>query len=224
MIASMSDPISDPKVLVFGPQALTFDVQSFNNIRIQLQETLHYRWTLDTVAALPNDWNTLSKSVTKLQKLDGGKLLKDLNEWLDGGKIPQSSFPLPNILLSPLVVIAQLTQYSAFLKAALPDLLDTQELPTSIKTSTETLGLCTGTLSAFAVACSSSMAELQHYGAVAVRLAMLVGALVDAEEAPSNKSMSFSASWNSGEAGAAMKEVLDKFPEVKIGQRTPTFQ
>lgn len=224
MIASMSDPISNPKILVFGPQALTFDVESFNDLRIQLQGALRYQWTLNTVAALPNDWNNLSKSITKLQNLDGGKLLEDLNEWLGGGEIPQSSFPLPNILLSPLVVIAQLTQCSAFLEAALPDLPDTQELPTSIKTSTETLGLCTGTLSAFAVACSSSMAELQHYGAVAVRLAMLVGALVDAEEAPPNKSMSFSASWNSAEAGVAMKEVLEKFPEVNIGQRTPTFQ
>ena len=217
MMASLSGTKSDPKILVFGPQALTFDVGSFNKLRSQLQETPRYRWVLNTVAALPSDWNTLSSSITKLQHSNGKKLLEDLNEWLRGGEVPQSSFPLPNILLSPLTVIAQLTQHSAFFKAAFPDLPDTYELPASIKASTETLGLCTGTLSAFAAACSSSLAELQHHGAVAVRLAMLVGALVDAAEVSPNsegKSTSFSASWNSAESSGTVKEILEKFPEV----------
>lgn len=72
-------------------------------------------------------------------------------------------------------------------------------------------------LSAFAVACSSSLKQLQHYGAVAVRLAVLAGALVDAAEESAEKgdtAVSFSLSWASTESNAALEEVLDHFPEV----------
>lgn len=226
MTASLSDIKPNPKILVFGPQALNFDVASFDKLRSQVQATPLYGWILHTVAALPSDWDNLSSSLTKLQHSIGKKLLEDLNEWLLGGEIPQSSFPLPNILLSPLTVVAQLNQYSAFLKAAFPDLPDTRQLPSSISANTETLGLCTGTLSAFAAACSSSLAELQRHGAVAVRLAMLVGALVDATEVAPNsegQSTSFSASWNSAEAIGTVNEVLERFPEVNFKDQTPDY-
>ena len=217
MIASLSGIKPNPRILVFGPQALDFDVGSFNMLRSQLQEIPQYEWVLRTVTALPSDWINLSSSITKFQYSNGKKLLEDLNEWLRGGEVPQSSFPLPNILLSPLTVIAQLIQHSAFFKAAFPDFPDTRELPASIQATTETLGLCTGTLSAFAAACSSSLGELQHHGAVAVRLAMLVGALVDTAEVSPNsegKSTSFSVSWNSVESSGTVNEVLKEFPEV----------
>lgn len=219
-MASPSIPGLNPKLLVFGPQAVAFDVNAFHKLRLQLQETLQSQWALNALAELPTYWKTISNSITKLQDFNGKELLKDLNDWLSGGDIPESSFPLPNIILSPLVVVFQLTQYSAFLEAALPD---TYKLSTSTKTSTETLGLCTGTLSAFAVACSSTPADIQHHGTVAVRLAMLAGALVDAEEvAPSSggMAMSFSASWNSEESGAALKGVLERFPEVNFISKT----
>lgn len=212
-----SDIESNSKAFVFGPQAVSFDVEAFHKLRLQLQETPRFQWTLATIAELPRIWDTLSENIANLQNLNGKKLLERLDQWLHRGSISEDAFPLPNVLLSPLVVIAQLTQYSAFLEAALPNLHETHELPATIRTNTETLGLCTGTLSAFAVACSSTLADIAHYGAVAVRLAMLAGALVDAEEAArgtEDKSISFSASWNAEES--VMSDVLEKFPEVNI--------
>ena len=173
---------SKPRLFLFGPQALTFNVEAFNTLRTQLQQKTHHEWALDAIKGLPQHFSSASEAVPKLRYVNGVTTLEDLNKWLCGEEIPTASFPLPNLLLSPLVVIAQLSQYSAFLKAALPDLSETQALPKSVKESTETFGLCTGMLSAFAVGCSTSLAELQRYGAVAVRLAMLIGALVDAEE------------------------------------------
>jgi len=214
-MASLSELGSNPKSFVFGPQAISFDVDAFHKLRLQLQETPRSQWALNTAADLPSEWGTISENIKKLQDFDGKSLLERLNEWLVGAPIPEGSFPLPNTLLSPLVVIAQLIQYCAFLEAALPELRDTDELPATTKASTETLGLCTGTLSAFVVACSSSLADIGRYGAVAVRLAMLAGALVDAEEAArdvDDKSMSFSASWSAEESG--ISDVLGKFPEV----------
>ncbi|RYP54696.1 hypothetical protein DL769_010301 [Monosporascus sp. CRB-8-3] len=217
MVTRHAGPVPARKVFLFGPQALAFDIGSFIKLVTQLNGA-GGRWALDAVSALPCVWGPLVESVPKLQHFENGQqLLQDLGEGLQTGKISQSLFPLPNVLLSPLVVIAHLTQYSAFVRAALPDLADTDEIPSSIVDSTEVLGLCTGMLSAFAVGCSSSLAELERYGAVAVRLAMLVGALVDAEQVSPDSygsSTSFSVSWNSAESRAKLDEVLERFSDV----------
>lgn len=205
------------KVFLFGPQALAFDINSFKKLRNHLYEALGNRWALDSISELPNAWGALVKSVPTLQHWNGEQLLQDLGQALQTGNISESLFPLPNILLCPLTVIAQLTQYSATLRAAVPDLADTDELPESITDSTETLGLCIGILSAFAVGYSSSLAELQYYSAVAVRLAMLAGALSDAEESlpdSDGSAMSFSVSWKGAGSIASVNEVLERFPDV----------
>ncbi|KAJ5634594.1 type I iterative polyketide synthase [Penicillium herquei] len=206
---------SSPKVFLFGPQALAFDAKLFTI----LQSHLYGSWAQDSLSDLPNIWESLVQQVPKLQHVEGGRLLRELHQGLQTGHLPDSLFPLPNTLLSPLVVIVHLTQYITFVKSAFPDLADTDELPESVLQTSETLGLCTGILSAFAVSCSSSIAKVQQYGAVAVRLSMLAGALVDAEEASpdtGSRATSFSMSWNTLETHASVSEVLAKFPEAYI--------
>ena len=92
------------------------------------------------------------------------------------------------------------------------------DLHGSNKQNTETLGFCTGLLGAIAVSSSATQAQFQHYGAVAIRLAMLIGALVDAQDKSEDlygESKSFSAAWNSPECGAEMTRILERFPEVR---------
>jgi hypothetical protein len=206
------------KVFLFGPHALSFNIQTFNNLRTQIHDDPSNRWVLDLFSQLPNIWSSLVDSVPTLQHLNGEELLQTLNQGLQTGDIPESIFPLPNILLTPLVVVVQLLQYSTFLKAAVPELSESDELPTFITETTEILGLCTGILSSLAVACSSSLSKLQHYGSVAVRLAIFIGALVDANDASPNSkgnSVSFSMSWNGAESSDKINKVLEKFPEVR---------
>lgn len=216
---SESYPRVNPKVFLFGPQALAFDAKLFTT----LQSHLYDSWALDALSDLPIIWESLVKQVPKLQHVEGERLLRELHQGLQTGSLPDSLFPLPNILLSPLVVIVQLTQYLAFVRSGLPGLGDTDEIPQSVMQTSESLGLCTGILSAFAVSCASSIAKVQQYGAVAVRLSMLVGALVDAEEASpdtGSPAMSFSMSWNALESRTSVDEVLAEFPEVNQPQTT----
>lgn len=218
-MTSQPGPRMGPKVFLFGPQALGFDTKLFAT----LHSHLYGRWALDALSDLPDAWESLVKQVPKLQHVEGERLLRELHRALQTGSLPDSLFPLPNILLSPLVVIVQLTQYLAFVRSAFPGLADTDELPPSAMEASESLGLCTGILSAFAVSCASSLAKAQQYGAVAVRLSILVGALVDAEEASPDTggtAMSFSMSWNALESRASVDEVLAKFPEVNQPQTT----
>ncbi|GAQ08086.1 hypothetical protein ALT_5407 [Aspergillus lentulus] len=212
-------PRQKPKVFLFGPQALALDAKFFHQLRLSLHADQHAKWALSIVSELLQVWEILIQKVPKLQHLNGAQLLRDLNQGLQTGEISPSLFPLPNILLSPLVVIAQLTQYVNLLTATLPNLGETDEFPASVTETAETLGLCTGILSAFAVSSSSSLAQLYKNGAVAVRLAMLAGALVDAEQISSDSdrlATSVSVSWNGVESSATLSRVLKECPEAYI--------
>lgn len=165
-----------------------------------------------------SDWATLSMAFPRLQAVPGAKLLEDLKDWLLTGGSMQASLPLPNTLLTPLVVITELTQYSKYLELAQPYFGDGDDLHTSFHQNAETVGFCTGLLSAVVVSSSASQAQFQRYGANAVRLAMLIGALVDAQEISDGlhgASKSFSAAWNSSESGAEMTRIIKSFPEVR---------
>ncbi|KAK6611194.1 hypothetical protein H4I96_02792 [Botrytis cinerea] len=209
-MTTMIDPRSglgaDPVLLLFGPQALKFDAESFKKLCIR--ERPHYQWVLETFATL--QWHGKARAIEGM-----GIQRRNLETSLFLSLAEHPSLPL--------VVITQLIQYWDFLIVALPDLKDADELLTSITTNAETLGLCTGMLSAFAVACSSSIKELQQYGAVAVRLAMLTGAFVDAKEelvGLGEAAVSFSLSLNPTDSGTALKEALRQFPEAYISLLT----
>lgn len=204
-----------PRAFIFGPQDLSFDIGSFKNLHSQLW---NHQWALDALASLPKLLDEFSASEPTVQQSNTRQPLEDLNAWIAGGAVPDEAFPLPNVVLCPIVVIGQLVEYMAFLAAAYPNIRERDDLPKSITEDTETFGLCTGTLSAFAVACSSNIADIQRYGAVAARLAMLVGAAVDTGEAlsdPEEKSMSFSASWNAVESSDSVSKLLEAFPDVR---------
>lgn len=217
MVTQLLGSASGTKILLFGPQALAFDEESASQLRSTLLNSPGFSWVLETIAELPGYWDTLTETVPSLQHFPGAKLLENLNNWLRTGEFTQASFPLPNVLLTPLVVITHLVQYLKFLEFIQPESPESHNLHASFKNNAETLGLCSGLLSAAAVSCSMDQAELQHYGAVAVRLATLVGALVDAQDVltdPQGGSKSFSVAWNSPESCVEMTEILKGFPEV----------
>ncbi len=201
-------------VLLFGPQALSFGPESFFEIRSTLLAADENRWILDTFAELPRWLNNISAECPGFQDGRGLKLLDDLNAWLKTGNISQDAFPLPNILLTPLVISRQLTQYSTYLRLTSPESNGKDNAYQSSKHDRETLGFCTGFLSALAVSSSAGREQFQKYGAVALRIGMLIGMVVDAQDA-SAESISLATVWNSFETGEEMARVLKSFPEVR---------
>lgn len=113
-------------------------------------------------------------------------------------------------------MILHLTQYVELLERVKPD--ESSGIQ-DFRKDAETLGLCTGLLSAAAVSCSADRVELQHYGAVAVRLAMAIGGLVDALEMSEGKSRSFSLAWSSPELVGKIDAILKSFPKVRSTPR-----
>ncbi|KUI60245.1 Conidial yellow pigment biosynthesis polyketide synthase [Cytospora mali] len=197
--------ITSDEFLVFGPQCLTFDQTAADELRAHLISDKSMSWSHETLRGLASHWEELKSAVPELENSRGEEALGDLNHWLITGEFGVVNFPLPNILLTPLVVTLHLAQY--------------QNLRSSNKISRhamETLGLCTGLLSAAAVSCSENDEELQRHGAGVVRLAMLLGAVVDSKDAslgPEMRAKSYSVAWASPGMKIELSKILQAFPE-----------
>lgn len=206
-------------LLLFGPQALSFNAESLQTLREFLREAEDCKWMLDIVSELPTRWNELAKQFPKLQSIPGERLLNDLKRWFQGDDADQATSQLPNILLTPLVVLTQLTQFSRYLSHSLAGAsAQVDDLFRALaQHHVETVGLCTGLLSASAVSSASDAATFRQYGAVAVRLAMVIGALVDSQDASDRlhgPSRAFAVAWTSSEMSGDLTRVLEGFPEV----------
>ncbi|KFZ17736.1 hypothetical protein V502_04427 [Pseudogymnoascus sp. VKM F-4520 (FW-2644)] len=218
MVDRITRPVTGNTVLLFGSLALSFDAPTFHQLRNTVTEGENYSWILDTVAELPQCLKTVTQEFPDFQAGPGIQLLEDMSRWFETGHIPDTAFPLPNILLNPLVIITHLTQYSKYLEVANRNSCKGDDIFASSATDRETLGFCTGLLSAAAVSSSASKEQFQKYGAVALRIGMLVGLVVDTEDASAElgESVSFSVVWNSAEAHEEIKHMLKSFPDAYI--------
>jgi hypothetical protein len=141
-----------------------------------------------------------------------------LVDWVKQGDLPDELYPLPNVLLTPLVVSLQLAQYASFVRQLYPEIGVNDQIPYLDSRHTGTVGLCTGLLSAAAVASSESLQRLASHGTVAIRLAMALGAVVDAEDHHTDSTQgywkSFAVGWHSPEASVRFTNVIDACPQV----------
>lgn len=227
-------------VLLFGPQALSFQEQSFHHLQSTIRSHWDNGWMRTIVNELPRYVELFSQKIKKLQPSPALELMQRVAEWLDSDAPSPLPERLPNIILTPLVVLGHLAQYTQYVEVGHVDAGLGSDRWSPQRRRSETLGFCTGFLSALVVSSTSNKAEFQNFGAVAVRLATLIGAFVDAEDGDGRvaKSTSFSAAWNTPEQGEVLKAVVAEDPEAYISvyydktratvttssQATPTLQ
>ena len=200
-------------VLLFGPQALSLHKYWLDQLKSDIIGNAENGWIIDVVAQLPTYLQTFLEKSSKFRMVPAVKLIEDLNDWISIGKTSLPSSHLPNVILSPLIVLSQLTQYSKYLKLAQGE---EQNAYAAHSQQTEVVGFCTGLLSALAVSSAGDQAQFQQYGAVAVRLAALIGAFVDGQDALGGQggSKSFATAWNSNQTKTEMTRIMQQFPEV----------
>ncbi|KAK1977259.1 putative polyketide synthase [Colletotrichum cereale] len=193
-----------PSLLLFGPLALDFDRTGLERLSKVVVGNTQYDWVLETLASLPECWETITASISSLRDSDPKrkKQLQDLQDAFQGSQTwPDTGYPLPNTLLVPLVVAYQITQYMAYISHK-------NDRTEGDVANIETLGLCTGLLGAFAASSAGDNNELLiKYGAVAMRLGLLVGMVVDAQNS-SEPTKSLSVAWNSVEGGEEARRIL----------------
>lgn len=216
MSSRLRRSVSGPLVLLFGPLELSFDSVAFNQIRETVLKVEDHHWILDVIIELPYCWRIVTNDLLNLQAGPGLKHLEHLKRAFLTENPLEMAFPLSNTVLIPLIVICHLIQYVGFLKSTGVELDERVDLFAASRRGRETLGFCTGLLSAFAISGTDSKEDLCKFGAAAVRLGMLIGMVVDARDADSElgTSKSLSTAWNSVDRREKMLHILKDFPGV----------
>jgi hypothetical protein len=209
LATTMSHSPNKFNMALFGSQPLELNRESLHRLYKQLNGlSSDARWIFDVLAELPQYWQAVQDQIIeKDDDVPGAPWLAKLPEWLQMGHIPDDVLPLPNVLLTPLVVVMQLVEFERLWKHGKLDL-----------EATPPVGLCIGLLSALAVSCASSTTTLHLYGAVAIRLAMIVGATVDAQDSRESGlhgcAKSLCVSWNPDIRQEAIEKLVTDVEQV----------
>ncbi|KYK53981.1 polyketide synthase [Drechmeria coniospora] len=213
-------PLAGPAVLLFGPLALSFDSAQLSHVRKAVARTPGNEWMAETISQLPLLWAQITSALPTLQSETGRRELEDLADAFSTGRPLHTPYPLPNKLLIPLVVLSHLTQYAEFLTRTTAETDGRVDLFATSRNGRETLGLCTGLLSAFAASSASNKNDFEVYGAVAIRLAVLVGMVVDERDTDTASELpvaaSLSVAWNSCHSREDIVETVREFPHTYI--------
>ena len=206
---------------IFGPHIGTFTKQAMDKLVRHIAQGPHREWILDAIAGLPEYWEALTDKILEVgAAIPGLQQLGDLDSWFRHGQTDMAQdAQLPNIIITPLVVLIQLSQYWEYLELTQSgasrdvhaNIVQQQEQQTN---KFEALGFCGGMLGAVAVASAHNRQELEKYGSVAVRLAMLLGALVDARDMwdcarGKGRSVSFAVAWISPKQGEDVRRIIE---------------
>ncbi|KAI8632694.1 putative polyketide synthase [Xylariaceae sp. FL1651] len=204
------------KVLVFGPQALSFDVEDLRRLITTASNLPEWPWILQAISELADYWDAFTDELPRFNITTGQQQLRDLHEWFSSGTASHRNSKLSNLLLSPLVVVSHIVEFLTLASPTLGGVSDGISIYDDIR---GTLGLCTGILSAFAVSLSENAEDLRNYATRAIRLAMLIGGVVDSnslQDTASEEWQALTTVWVSPECRMQMELVLKSFPKAYI--------
>jgi hypothetical protein len=185
----------------------------------------------NAVIDLPRFWQRLVDLDPDLDQVPGAKYLGDLALWAEqGGPLPQEAEgEMPYHCQLAVTVLCQISQYMnylAYLGTIHRDRNQTRDahqhvLDSVTRSGGGIQGLCVGFLSALAIAVSACEDEIGPSAAVALRLAVCVGAYVDRDTGPfssdpRSKMACVAVRWKAGivDEMVVLNSILDGFAGV----------
>ncbi len=208
-----------PALLVFGPQSEFPSAKAFQDLRQELTSSPRLSALLKAIDSLPQYWQSLVDFDPNLGRIPGGDYLGQLQQWVrDGGPFPHFESNPPNHYALAVTVLLQICQYSRYLDKLGKD--SHRKVLESVKTG-GVQGFCVGFLSAVAVATSESEADLGASTAIALRLAVSIGAYVDRDGAYAPVATDYLAvavRWKEGSAEdkSSIAEIVRSLPQAYI--------
>lgn len=157
-------------MLVFGPQSLSFDAQTFRELGQNLSQSNSHKWILKAFTDSLAHWQTLACKLPQFGNIDTDGWVNRLSKWLADGSLEGDIASWPNAILTPLVVTGHLVQYQDYLNFT---------ASAHASKYSHIIGFCVGLLSASAVAASHNNEELLRNARDAITIAMVIGSIVD---------------------------------------------
>lgn len=205
-----------PSLVVLGPQTSFPSAEHLSQLRLILLNDRRLTTFLTELKNLASFWKILADADSSLNQVPGLQSLEDITNWIDRGDFPvQISETLPNVLSTPLTVIIHIVEYFNYLKHLGPSVSHSQILNRLRVGGIQ--GFCTGFLTAVALACSSDEEEVNQFGAVALRLAVCIGAYVDLDgrfASPPCETSSLAVRWTQEIGKPRVLDVMKAYPGV----------
>lgn len=201
--------------VLFGPELTRLNEEALVRLRSSLLEDPGLATFRDEITQLPYLWPTIQGAFSGVEVLRGGEQLGTLKAFVDTGAIPNLE-GAPNILLAPLTVISHVVDFAQLVRKGGSAQLAETSIPV-MPTLMAVQGFCIGFLAAAAVASSRDWTQFQNNCAVALRLAVCIGAVIDADQQvlePEDRSVAYVAHWKNESDRAYVETLLDAFPDV----------
>lgn len=202
-----------PSIVAFGSQTTWPSSEYLSQMRNSLLLDPRLRTFITAIKELPHFWQDLLNHNPDLSVVPAQACLDDLVEWLNHGAFKTTKGVPANVLTMPFTIILHICQYFHYL-----DRLHSRHSEVLEKLKTGGVqGFCTGMLTAIAVASSRNEEEINVMGAVALKLALCVGAYVDLDGTSADvghATNSIAVRWRSGGGHDRVLDTLKRFPDV----------
>ncbi|KAL9079385.1 MAG: hypothetical protein Q9157_001731 [Trypethelium eluteriae] len=172
---------------------------------------------------LQSFWRTLVSHDPLLDKAPALAAIDTLQRWLAEGDALKSALDMgdvstssPNVLLTPLTVLVHIGLYFQYLHDHAIEGLTHETLLRNLKHG-GAQGLCAGIISAFVCASSKTETDIGENAAIALRLALALGAYVDIDGSFGQNSTEYSClalRWKSDSEKQLCDEVLGNYRQV----------
>lgn len=166
---------SSPALIVCGPQTDIPSPEYLAQVRLVLLHDSRLTTFLGAIKDLARTWEKLLDLDTRLNAVPGLNGIAAIHDWIEQSDLVQIAEEPLNVLCTPLTVIFQIVEYIHFLT----DSNTTHQAILKGTAQGGIQGFCVGFLVATALSSSNNEEEIGHYGAIALRLALCVGAYVD---------------------------------------------
>jgi hypothetical protein len=202
--------------VVCGSQTIPPNQECLRHLAFHLTHNPSLKDLVEAVRELPDLWLRLKARDPLLEQISDVPLLSLKNWLLNHHSTLEIPATLPNVLLAPLTVIIHIVQYTQYL-----DSLGSDDAHIHIRETARYggfQGLCIGSLSAAALACSATKMEIGRNAGIAMRLAMCIGAYVDFDRVAKGNSQiaCFIARWGLECRREAVEETLHHYPQVRF--------
>lgn len=202
-------------LLLFGPQRLRVSPKDLTKLRSIITNTPDLAFLGERVRELESLWPTIVETYPPLHMVHGEDTLRSLHQFLEGGVLPSlEQNPASNIMLDVLTVLSHAVEFWDLATTKIQnDLFPRVSAEPSIQLH-NIQGFCIGFLTAAAVSSSKTKADFETHVAVALRLAVCVGALVELNNATSDRAASVSVSWSSEAKYQEFTKILENYQDV----------
>ena len=160
----------------------------------------------------PQLWEKLKENIPRLAAVPEQEQLARLSQFVNG-QASLDAKSLGSVALVPLTIISHAVEFVRQFRGAKEDA--TSSPAEGIPKFAAVQGFCVGFLTAAAVACSQDWDDFRRNCAAALRLAICIGAVIDADEVGgSQPSEALAVRWKTGVDRTHLETLLELYPNV----------